>query len=208
MADKVSLELQVKGLEKNMAAIIKAFKGFKVSMDALEKKVNKHQEEEIKELIKTQKMLNDIVVSNSEAIKQIDIEIKRLENEREAVKVDSKKDEDDIRAIEAKKCKYYNRGYCKYKFKCKFVHPGESCKTYLEGKRCDEKNCEDRHPKVCKWWLKGGCRGRNCDYLLYMMMTNKMRHTKTFLVMGVRIAMMIGPVMFSTWFSTQQSFFV
>ena len=109
MADKVSLELQVKGLEKNMAAIIKAFKGFKVSLDALEKKVNKHQEEEIKELIKTQKMLNDIVVSNSEAIKQIDIEIKRLENEREAAKVDSKKDEDDTRAIKAKKRKYFNK---------------------------------------------------------------------------------------------------
>ena len=110
-------------------------------------------------------MLNDIVVSNSEAIQQIDIEIKRLENEREAAKVDSKKDEDDTRAIKSKKCKYFNRGYCKYKFKCKFVHPGEICTIYLEGKRCDDKNCEDRHPKVCKWWLQGGCRGRNCDYL-------------------------------------------
>ena len=44
--------------------------------------------------------------------------------------------------------------------------------------------------------------------LRYMMMTKKMRLTKTFLVMGVRIAMTIGPVWFSTWSRTQQSFFV
>jgi vacuolar-type H+-ATPase subunit I/STV1 len=165
MAEKVSLDMQIKRLEKNMGTIVKAFKELKVSMDALEKKVNKHQEEEIQELIKTQKVLNDIVLSNSEEIKQVDIKIKQLENKNEATKVYSKEDTDDTRAIKAKKCKYYNRGYCKSKFKCKFVHHRESCKIYLEGKSCDDKNCKDRHSKVCKWWLQGGCRGRNCDNL-------------------------------------------
>ena len=54
-------------------------------------------------------MLNDIVVSNSEAIKQIDSEIKSLESEKEAAKVASNKDADDTRAIKAKKCKYFNK---------------------------------------------------------------------------------------------------
>ena len=93
-------------LEKNMSIIVKSFKELKVCMD----------------------------VSNAEAIKQINIEFKRLEKKNEAAKVDSKKDEDDTRCIKAKKCKYFNRCYCKYKFKCKFVHPGESYKIYLEGK--------------------------------------------------------------------------
>ena len=161
MTEKVSLELQVRALEKNMGLIVKAFKEFKVSMDALEKKVDKHQEEEIQELIKTQKMLNDIVVSNSEAIKSIDSEIKMLE----AAKVESKKEEDITKALKAKKCKYFDRGYCKYKFECKFVHHGEICKTYLEGKKCNDKNCKNRHPKVCKWWLRGECGRNNCEYL-------------------------------------------
>ena len=138
-----------------MGTIVKAFKEFKVSMDVLEKKVNKHHEEEIQELIKTQKMLNDIVVSNSEAIKNIDIEIKRIENEKDASKVESEKEVDNNKAIKAKKCKYFNRGYCKYKIECRFVHPREICKIYLEGKKGDDKNCKDRHPKVCKWWLQG-----------------------------------------------------
>ena len=44
--------------------------------------------------------------------------------------------------------------------------------------------------------------------LRYMMMTNKIMHTKTSLAMVVRIAMMIDPVLFSTWFRTTYSFCV
>ena len=40
--------------------------------------------------------------SIDEAIKQMDVEIKRLENEKEAAKVDSEMDEDDTRAMKAK----------------------------------------------------------------------------------------------------------
>ena len=54
-------------------------------------------------------MLNDIVVSNSEAMKQIDSEIKSIESEKEAATVAYNKDEDDTRAIKAKKRKYFNK---------------------------------------------------------------------------------------------------
>ena len=116
MTEKVTLELQIRALEKNMGTIVKAFKEFKVSMDVLEKKVNKHHEEEIQELIKTQNMLNDIVVSNSEAIENIDIEIKRIENEKDASKVESKKEEDITTAIKAKILFFSNRKLVTFKF--------------------------------------------------------------------------------------------
>ena len=161
MADKVEMELKIKSLEKSMRTMVKALKELKASMDTLAIKVNKNQEEEILELIKTQKMLNDSVVTNSEAIKRIDIEIQRLER-----KDDSKTEEVNERGIkERKKCKFFNRGYCRYKSECRFVHPGEICKIYLEGKKCNDKSCADRHPKVCKWWLQGECRRHDCEYL-------------------------------------------
>ena len=158
MADKVAMELKIKGLEKSMGTMVKMFKEFKASMDALEKKVNKNHEEEIQELVKTQKMLNDLVVTNSEAIKRIDVEIEGLDKE-------SKKKEVNDRDIKEKRCKFFNRGYCRYKLECRFAHPGEVCKMYLEGKRCNDKSCSDRHPKVCKWWLQGKCRRNYCEYL-------------------------------------------
>ena len=38
----------------------------------------------------------------------------------------------------AKRCKYFNAGYCKYKEKCKFTHTKEMCNVYLDGE-CDGK---------------------------------------------------------------------
>ena len=90
MADKVAMELKIKGLEKSMGTMVKMFKEFKASMDALEKKVNKNHEEEIQELVKTQKMLNDLVVTNSEAIKRIDVEIEGLDKESKKKEVNDR----------------------------------------------------------------------------------------------------------------------
>ena len=51
----------------------------------------------------------------------------------------------------AKRCKYFNVGYCKYKDECKFIHPKDICKGYLQGK-CSGSDCQGRHPKACKWF--------------------------------------------------------
>ena len=64
-----------------------------------------------------------------------------------------------------KQCRYNNKGYCKYKLKCKFEHSKEVCQYYLKGEKCTKKSCKQRHPKVCKWWQGGGCKRQNCDYL-------------------------------------------
>ena len=66
-----------------------------------------------------------------------------------------------------KKCRYFNRGYCKYNIKYKYFHPKEICKDYLEHQKCDAKVCGKRHPRRCKWdQSKEGCqRNLSCAYL-------------------------------------------
>ena len=63
------------------------------------------------------------------------------------------------------KCKYNNRGYCKFKLKCKFEHSKDVCNDYLKGEKCTKRYCKERHPKVCKWWQGGGCKREDCEYL-------------------------------------------
>ena len=105
MMDKIPLELQIKGLEKNMGTIVKALKDLKASFTALEEKVNKSQNEEIQHLVESQKMLEKVIVENSNAIKRIDDEILKFEIDKAeaAIKGDNKEVEK-----KDKKCKYYN----------------------------------------------------------------------------------------------------
>ena len=67
----------------------------------------------------------------------------------------------------AKRCKYFNVGYCKYKDECKFIHPKDICKGYLQG-NCSgsESDCQGRHPKVCKWFEREtGCKRKDdCEF--------------------------------------------
>ena len=49
-----------------------------------------------------------------------------------------------------KKCKFYNKGYCKHKENCKYYHPTNDCKI------CDNaRTCRNRHRSICKY-------GNNC----------------------------------------------
>ena len=72
--------------------------------------------------------------------------------------------------IKRKKCRYFNRGYCKYKDKCRYMHPKNICTEYLQSMKCETRDCLGRHPKTCKWWSKqDGCtRGSECGYLHVM----------------------------------------
>jgi hypothetical protein len=165
MSGEKSLEIQVKTLEKGMGTLVKAFKNLKASVQALEDKVDNKHNEEIKGIRENQKMLEDLLKANSESIKKIDNEILEMKNENgnaSRTKAEKKnKPENRLR-----KCKFFNSGYCKFKSDCKFSHPVEICKVYLEGGKCDYKLCNDRHPKVCKW-LQGerGCKRIDCEYL-------------------------------------------
>jgi hypothetical protein len=68
-----------------------------------------------------------------------------------------------------KKCRYHNKGYCKYQNKCKYYHAGQVCDEFLRNGKCETgQSCIYRHPRVCKYWIgdSGGCkREESCKYL-------------------------------------------
>ena len=65
------------------------------------------------------------------------------------------------------KCRYFNKGFCKYRKKCRYLHPKNICSDYVTNAKCLQTTCEDRHPEMCKFW--GGTskckRNESCDFL-------------------------------------------
>ena len=49
-----------------------------------------------------------------------------------------------IKSNETIKCRYFNRGYCKNKSNCKYVHPTNDCED-----DCSNSNCPHRHIIQC-----------------------------------------------------------
>ena len=67
-----------------------------------------------------------------------------------------------------KKCRYHNRGYCKFKDNCRFLHSQVICGNFLENQVCRTRQCQNRHPKDCRYWTENpeGCiRQDSCQYL-------------------------------------------
>ena len=160
----------------------------------MKKKLDTKELEELGKVIKTQRVIDEIVVKNSDSIKLLDEEIKSIFIDKHAKEEERREIDDAIKLLNKEilsmkkehaedklreelpsvsksttkkdiKCRYNNSGYCKYKFECKFIHTNNVCNNYLGGK-CEDKRCPDRHPKACKWF-KGetGCRRKEgCEY--------------------------------------------
>jgi hypothetical protein len=82
MENKNSLEQQVKALQRQMGGIAKLVKDLKSSVDNLEKKRQMTENKEIQEIIDTQKVIDEIIVSNSDAIKRMEREIKEISTKK------------------------------------------------------------------------------------------------------------------------------
>ena len=68
---------------------------------------------------------------------------------------------------EPRRCKWWNRGYCREQGGRSFSHPTEDCQDHLQG-GCHTKGCRNlRHRKKCKYFESSqGCyRGERCEYL-------------------------------------------
>ena len=60
--------------------------------------------------------------------------------------------------MRVKVCKFFNSGYCKFRSKCTFFHSKDRCED-----ECIGKNCQKRHPKVCRYGNK--CKRKHtCEY--------------------------------------------
>ena len=68
---------------------------------------------------------------------------------------------------EHRRCKWWNRGFCRDREGCAFNHPQEDCQDHLK-ERCTTMGCTSlRHRKVCKFFSsEASClRGDRCAYL-------------------------------------------
>ena len=176
-SNEKSMELEIKNLQKHMGGLVKTILDLKAKVEALGKKGEGNQMDEIEKIHEKQRINDKAIAANTNAITKIDKELRALEGKKEEdmIKNDdviesdhrdhsAKEKSDDTRCTKRNKCRYFNRGYCKFT-KCRFIHPEKLCSIYLEGGNCDQ-SCPDRHPKVCKWIESvGGCRRENCAYL-------------------------------------------
>lgn len=175
-----AMELEIKTLQKHMGGLVKTVLDLKSKVEALEKKPGEYLLDEVEKILERQRINDKAIAANNDAILKIDKEMHALsktkqnddiENEsgdkdliKDATKNSSTVKETDVtRKYLRKKCRYFNRGYCKMS-KCRYIHPEKICNIYLNGEKC-ESSCPDRHPKLCKWIKNGGCKRQNCVYL-------------------------------------------
>ena len=63
---------------------------------------------------------------------------------------------------EPKLCKFYSKGFCKYKEECHLSHAQSDCKEHIELGICNRKDCTNRHRQDCKFYnSKKGCERRD-----------------------------------------------
>ena len=164
---------KVQALEKSMGTIVRALKELKTGMIELQEQRKKDHNEEIEEILKNKKVVEDILESHTEAIKRIEKEIVKMENlKNKNDKVQSEAAaNDDVEKEERsmfnkRKCRYFDKGFCKFRVKCRYIHPKRICEDYLRNGKCEVPGCKERHPEMCRYWGSGKCRrNENCDFL-------------------------------------------
>ena len=62
-----------------MGAIFRTVKDLKSSVEALGKKRTQGENDEVKEIIEAQRVIDEVIVANADAIKRIDKELKETE---------------------------------------------------------------------------------------------------------------------------------
>ena len=107
-----------------MGGIVKMVRELQSSVRNLETKIQSSQKDEIKEILTAQQVIDQIIVANPDAIKRIDREIIKVQNENIEIKQSKEalgkvkrlnKTDDKIEEIENKnkdkKCRYYYSGH-------------------------------------------------------------------------------------------------
>ena len=132
------------------------------NVNSLVKKIQQCEEER-KELLSQVKMFQNTTY-NSGSCGNLGNMCGNLINALENISVTVRNGEERAK----RKCRYFNRGYCKYGTRCKFHHSQEICKEYMEEGMCKVNGCFGRHPRHCKYWTgnpEGCTRAYSCQYL-------------------------------------------
>ena len=70
-----SSEEQLKILQKHFGALVMTVKQLKTSVDALNKQMEGIKTEEVKDIMKTQKVIAEVIAEHTDAIKHLEIEL-------------------------------------------------------------------------------------------------------------------------------------
>ena len=109
---------------------------------------------EVKKIMETQRVIEEVLVANPDATKRIEKEITKIMNTKEVSlpagdankdNLENVKKGDNVNTI-TKKCRCFNRGFCKYRERCRFYHHEQICEAYLKSNNCTHKECCYRHP--------------------------------------------------------------
>ena len=147
MATKVSIEEEVKKLQKHVGGMAKMFKDLKHSVEVLEKKVSANENDEIKQILDAQTVIDEILVANSDAIKRINKEIKELS--KKDVVTDARKD-----TLES--INHGQDGQTKSRKSKKDV-VSDGTKDTLESINCGQEG-ESKRRKICRYYNRGYCK--------------------------------------------------
>ena len=82
-----------------MGTVVKMMQNLKCSVEVLEKKMDIKENQEIKEIIDAQSVIDEILVANSDAIRRIDKEIVKLSKQTIVVERANDTSEDDKAAV-------------------------------------------------------------------------------------------------------------
>ena len=156
---KLSVEEEMTTLKKHFGGIVATVRDLRRSVEALEKKLSAKENQEIREIMETQKVIEEVMkIIKKEIVKMEQAKYNEASNNlhvtesragHKDVLVDVKVDVQDKVAEKKKpkKCRYYDRGYCKYKTKCRFTHLLGLCSQYLQTENVGKGNVT----KSCKW---------------------------------------------------------
>ena len=189
-----TLKDQVKELTINQNHILEKIKYLNESLEAIIAKNDNEQIKDVKNIVESQAMIDELIVKNADDI----ISIKKLKNDNsDAIKtleakidiiddeigvrilniqanVEKEKDEEAIKVTNDSRnprkeirCKHFNAGYCKMKDFCSYKHNSvKICESHRKTVKCENKRCELRHPRPCRYFRRGKCwRGESCLYL-------------------------------------------
>ena len=189
-----TLKDQVKELTINQNHILEKIKYLNESLEAIIAKNDNEQIKDVKNIVESQAMIDELIVKNADDI----ISIKKLKNDNsDAIKtleakidlideeigvrihniqanVEKEKDEQTIKVTNDSRnprkeirCKHFNAGYCKMKNVCSFKHKSvKICESHRKMVKCENKRCELRHPRQCRYFRRNSCwRGESCVYL-------------------------------------------
>ena len=131
-----TMEEEIKTLQRHVGGLVKNILNLQSKVEAMEKKLEDKFIDEVNAMLVKQRDLDKAIAANSAAILEIDKEILNSSKDKpRETQEDTSKDKvsDKGIVVKRKNCRYFNRGYCKYKDKCKFSHPNQVCANYLEG---------------------------------------------------------------------------